>query len=314
MEELSEHQGLERRVGRVHLQQRLGIEAEHSADVFHRGANLFHLENWNSSHRLIRAVLRLFGLYQRGVANSLQIRHRTNDVHIARLPPEFDGFRLLHLSDLHLDMNPDYPDALIAAIRQLDYDACVITGDFRASTSGPSGPAIQALEKVRPYMRDPIFAILGNHDSIRSVAQIEALGIRLLLNESVPLRRNGSRIHLCGIDDPHYFRCDNFEKAADDIPSDEVAILLSHSPETYRRAAHLGFDLLLCGHTHGGQICLPGGLPLITNANCPREYCAGAWRHRELQGYTSVGSGSSMVDVRFNCSPEVTSHRLRCGR
>ncbi len=303
-------QQLELRVGRVHLQQRLGIEDEHSADVFHIGANVFHLENWYSSHRLIRGVLKALGLYRRGVRNSLAIRQQHNPVRISRLPPAFDGFRLLQLSDLHLDINPAYPQALIKAVRDLDYEACVITGDFRARTSGPSEPAIEALARVRPHLRGPVFAILGNHDSVRSVPLIEALDIRVLLNESAALERDGARIHLSGIDDPHYFRCDNFEKAADAIPSDEVAILLSHTPETYRRAAHLGFDLLLCGHTHGGQICLPGGLPLITNANCPRRFCAGAWRYQGLQGYTSVGSGSSMVDVRFNCPPEVTIHKL----
>ncbi len=301
---------LEQRVGRVHLQQRLGIEQEHSADVFHVGANVFHLENWYSSHRLIRGILKLLGLYQRGVRNSMAIRHLNNPVRLTRLPEAFHGYRLLQLSDLHLDINPDYPQALIRAVRELEYDACVITGDFRARTSGPSEPAIEALAEVRPHLRGPIFAILGNHDSVHSLPLIEALNIRVLLNESATLERDGARIHLSGIDDPHYFRCDNFEKAADAIPSDELAILLSHSPETYRRAAHLGFDLLLCGHTHGGQICLPGGLPLITNANCPRRFCSGAWRYRELQGYTSVGSGSSMVDVRFNCPPEVTTHEL----
>lgn len=308
----SDYQALEQRVGRVHLQQRLGIETEHSSDIFHRGANLFHLENWSSSHHLIRGVLRFLRLYQRGVANSLNIQHRVNRVHLPRLPAAFEGFRILHLSDLHLDMNPAYPAALIAAVRDLDYELCVITGDFRASTTGPSKPAIDALAEVRPHLKAPVYGILGNHDAVHSVPMIEALDIRLLLNESVPLERGAARIHLCGIDDPHYFRCDNFEKAADSIPSNELAILLSHSPETYRRAAHLGFDLMLSGHTHGGQICLPGGRALITNANCPRSYCAGAWKHGELQGYTSVGSGSSMVDVRFNCRPEVTTHQLTC--
>ena len=72
-----------------------------------------------------------------------------------------------------------------------------------------------------------------------------------------------------------------------------------------------GVDLNLAGHTHGGQICLPGGIPLMVNASCSRRYCKGPWRYHALDGYTSVGSGVSMVDVRLNCPPEITIHRLR---
>jgi len=142
------------------------------------------------------------------------------------------------------------------------------------------------------------------------VLDLEDMGIQLLLNEHVRLERDGAVIYLAGIDDPHYFRADNLEKAAEEIPVDVVSVLLAHSPEIYRHAAHAEFDVMLCGHTHGGQICLPGGLPLYLNASCPRRYCRGAWRYGRLHGYTSTGSGSSIVDVRLNCPPEITLHRL----
>mgnify|MGYP000984614629 CR=1 FL=1 len=171
--------------------------------------------------------------------------------------------------------------------------------------------AIAALAEVRPHLRGPVYAILGNHDSIRMVPGIEALDIDLLLNESVVLERDGARIHLAGIDDPHYYQVDNFDRASAAIPSEDVSILLSHSPETYRHAAHADFDLMLSGHTHGGQICLPGGIALMTNADCPRRFCRGAWRHHAMQGYTSTGSGASVVGVRYNCPPEITLHHLR---
>ena len=142
-------------------------------------------------------------------------------------------------------------------------------------------------------------------------AGIEALGVRLLINESAILERNGAFVHLAGIDDPHYFQVDNFDRATQHIPPDAAAILLAHSPEPYRLAAHAGFDLMLSGHTHGGQVCLPGEIALMTNADCPRRFCKGPWRYHTMQGYTSVGSGSSVVGVRFNCPPEITLHRLR---
>jgi predicted MPP superfamily phosphohydrolase len=87
--------------------------------------------------------------------------------------------------------------------------------------------------------------------------------------------------------------------------------LLSHTPETYRHAAYADFNLMLCGHTHGGQICLPGGVPVITDADVPRALARGAWRYQNLVGYTSAGAGSCIVDVRINCPPEITLHRLR---
>ncbi|MDG4550935.1 MAG: metallophosphoesterase family protein [Candidatus Contendobacter sp.] len=302
---------LEKRIGRVHLRQRLGIEADHATQVFGRGRTFFHIENWYSIHALIRLTLRGLGLYRRGLRNATAIQVRRNEVVIPRLPAAFDGFTLLHLSDLHLDADPAYPAALIERLRQVDYDLCVITGDFRAKTHGPHDAAITALAQVRPHLRGPVYAILGNHDSIRMAPGIEALGITLLLNESIRLERRGATIHLAGIDDPHYFQADNFDKATQSIPSDAVAILLSHSPETYQRAAHAGFDLMLSGHTHGGQVCLPGGIALMTNADCPRRFCKGAWRYHAMQGYTSVGSGASVVGVRFNCPPEITLHHLR---
>lgn len=310
-QETVELRRLEKRIGRVHLQQRLGIEADHATQVFGRGRTFFHIENWYSIHALIRLTLRGLGLYRRGLRNATDIQIRRNEVVIPRLPAAFDGFTLLHLSDLHLDADPAYPTALIERLRQVDYDLCVITGDFRAKTHGPYDAALTALATVRPHLNRPIYAILGNHDSIRMAPGIEALGITLLLNESVRVERGGATIHLAGIDDPHYFQVDNFDKAAADIPAEATAILLSHSPEAYRHAAHAGFDLILSGHTHGGQICLPGGIALMTNAACPRRFCKGAWRYHAMQGYTSVGSGASVVGVRFNCPPEITLHHLR---
>lgn len=302
---------LEKRIGRVHLRQRLGIEADHATQIFGRGRTFFHIENWYSIHSFIRLILRGLGLYGRGLSNAAAIEIRHNEVILPTLPEAFDGFTLLQLSDLHLDMDSAYPAALIERLQQVDYDICVMTGDFRAKTYGDHDAAIAALAEVRPHLRGPVYAILGNHDSIRMVPGIEALDIDLLLNESIALERDGARIHLAGIDDPHYYQVDNFDRASAAIPSEDVSILLSHSPETYRHAAHADFDLMLSGHTHGGQICLPGGIALMTNADCPRRFCRGAWRHHAMQGYTSTGSGASVVGVRYNCPPEITLHHLR---
>jgi predicted MPP superfamily phosphohydrolase len=152
--------------------------------------------------------------------------------------------------------------------------------------------------------------VLGNHDTIRMVPELESMGVEVLLNESVILARGGDVIHLAGVDDAHYYRVDNIEKAAEGIPLEAVSILLSHTPEIYRQAAHSGFDLFFCGHTHGGQICLPGGYPVTLDARCPRRLGYGNWQHGKMLGYTTAGAGTSIVEVRINCLPEIVLHTL----
>ena len=158
-----------------------------------------------------------------------------------------------------------------------------------------------------------MYGVLGNHDTIRMVPDLEDMGIRMLQNECEPISRGKDRIFLAGIDDAHYFRVDNIEKAAASILHEGFSILLSHTPEIYRQAAHAGFDLLLSGHTHGGQICLPGGIPITLDSVLPRYMGSGAWTYHGMAGYTSVGAGSSVVAVRINCPPEITLHHLQCG-
>jgi predicted MPP superfamily phosphohydrolase len=301
---------LDRRVGRLHLWQRRGIQRDHVTQIFGRGRNFFHIENWYSIHALMRLVLRGTGLYGRGRRNAADIRLNVNDVVIPRLPRAFHGYRLLQLSDIHLDMERDIAHAVAERVRQAEYDLCVITGDFRARTYGDYEPTVDAMAALRLHIDRPVYAVLGNHDFIEMVPDLEALDVRVLLNESEPIERDGAVIHLAGIDDPHYYQADNLEKAADSIPPDDAAILLSHSPEIFRHAAHAGFDLMLCGHTHGGQICLPGGIAVTYNAKCPRALGRGAWQWGSMQGYTSTGAGSCVVPVRFNCPPEITIHRL----
>lgn len=304
---------LQARIGRTHLRQRLGLEGEHEAHVVRWGTHFFHLENWYSIHGLIRGALTLAGLHGRGRRNVLNIQRRSNDIQLPRLPPAFDGYRLLHLSDLHIDMSAAHLERLIESVQGLAHDACVLTGDFRFRTFGPYAPALEALARLRPHLGEPVYAVLGNHDTIRMVPGMEALGIRVLMNESVHIEREGDTLALVGIDDAHYFRTHNFHKAAADLAQDACAILLSHTPEPYRHAAHADFSLMLSGHTHGGQICLPGGIPIITDSDAPRALARGPWQYRDMVGYTSVGCGSSIVDVRLNCLPEITLHRLHAG-
>src|SRR5262249_41033454 len=117
--------------------------------------------------------------------------------------------------------------------------------------------------------------------------------------------RSGQRLHLGGIDDAHFYGMDDIGKVAAAIPDGEFSVLISHTPEVYRQAALAGFNLLLSGHTPGGQICLPGGIPITLDSVLPRSMGSGAWKHGEMIGYTSLGAGSSIVPVRFNCPPKL---------
>lgn len=301
---------LETRLGRLHARQRLGIERDHEAQIFGQGLNFFHPENLAASPLLIRAALTIAGLYRRGLGNAENVRLRENTIVSARLPRAFDGYTILHLSDLHVDMCPQAMARVRALVADLSYDLCVLTGDYRGATHGPHEAALAGMAELRDVLRAPILAVLGNHDTIMMTPRLEQMGMRVLLNERETLWRESACLHVAGVDDAHYFRVDNIEKAGEGIPQGEFSILLSHTPEIFRQAAHAGFDILLAGHTHGGQICLPGGVALTLDSALPRAYGAGAWKYHDMQGYTSVGAGSSVLPVRFNCPPEITLHRL----
>jgi predicted MPP superfamily phosphohydrolase len=304
---------LERRLGTLHAKQRLGIETDHEAQVFGQGLNFFHVENWYSVHSVIRNALRLAGLYGRGLRNAERVELRHNDIRFRQLPPSFDGFSILHISDMHADMNPGAMKRLVELLDGLRYDICVLTGDFRGKTFGPFDVTLESVASVRSRLADPVFAVLGNHDTIRMVPGLERMGIRVLINESEAILRGHESIHLVGIDDAHFYRVDNIEKAVAGVPAGAFAILLSHTPEIYRQAAHAGFALLLSGHTHGGQICLPGSIPITLDSVLPRRLGSGAWKYHDMIGYTSVGAGSSIVPVRINSRPEITLHHLLRG-
>jgi uncharacterized protein len=301
---------LEARLGKIHMRQRLGIEKDHEAQAFGQGLTFFHIENFLYSRALIETVLRVTGMYRRGWLNAGRVRILTNEVVSDRLPDDFDGFTILQLTDLHADRSAHAISAVEDLIGDLDYDICVWTGDYRGDTFGDFRPCLEALVSLRKKITKDVYAVLGNHDSILMVPDLEAMGVRMLLNETVVLSRNNARIFLAGVDDAHFYRVDNLEKTAVDIPDDAYSILLSHTPEIYRQAAHAGFDLLLCGHTHGGQICLPGGFPVTLDADLPRRLGKGAWDYAGMRGYTSAGAGASIVPARFNCPPEITLHRL----
>ncbi|WP_290647780.1 metallophosphoesterase [Aquisalimonas sp.] len=302
---------LDGRLAVGHLEARLRRETPGGEPIFDWQAGALHLENASVTRFCLRWALRLSGLYTRGRRNTRALQIREHRLAMSGLPASMRGFRLLQISDPHIDIDADFPAYLAQQLRGLSWDACVITGDIRYKTNGNARPAMAGLEHMLEALDGPVYAILGNHDSIRMVPSMEALGVRVLLNEGVVLGDgNGSGVWLAGVDDPHYYRQDDVRRALRERPDTMPVLLLAHSPEAYGEALAAGVDAMLCGHTHGGQIRLPGGIPLVTNADCPRDLKSGAWQWQALTGYTSVGAGSSVLDVRYNCPPEVVIHYL----
>ena len=313
MEHEPNYESLQARLGAEHAQRRLSLQAQCIARIYGGGFLRFHIENMTWLHETVAFALRVTGLWHRAHGNALRPEVRHHAVRIRDLPPALDGLRLLHLSDLHCDHDPDFIPALVKRLEGIDYDLCVITGDFRMRTFGPYGQALSDLQPLADVLKKPAFAVLGNHDYLEMVPELEAMGIRVLLNEAVPFERGGAQLWIVGVDDAHDYETADVERAMRDIPSGEVSVLLAHSPDVYPEAARKGVSLMLCGHTHGGQLCLPGGIMVMTNSRCGRRFCRGSWRHEGLVGYTSCGTGSSGLAARLNCPTEIVVHRLERG-
>lgn len=273
--------------------------------------------HWNQFKRLMVVLqfsLRASGLYGRGMRNALDIRLRELEMAHADLPAAFDGYRLLHVTDPHFDSLPGTAERIAELIRPHAADLLVLTGDYRRRVHGPHEQIVPALATILDAARvdDGTIALLGNHDTVAMVEPFERLGVRVLANETVTIRRGRETVHLTGFDDVHYYYTKATEAAAMAAP-DGFKLALVHSPEFALHAARAGYGFYICGHTHGGQICLPGGRPILTASTFGHRFATGVWRHERMIGYTSRGAGASGLPVRFFSRGEVTLITLRRG-
>ena len=263
-----------------------------------------------------RLAFRLTGLYGRAHREFLDIRLREETFALSGLPPVLDGFTLLHLSDLHLDIDPALPGAIRAALGRAAgrYDAAVVTGDFNNFTVHSDAVALRLVAGLRDAFTAPVYGCLGNHDSIRDVPFLERAGYRILLNESVRLRRgpSGPSLLLAGVDDPNIFGTHDLAAALRARRPGEPSVLLAHAPSVHREAADAGVSLVLCGHVHGGQVCLPSGRTLAwRHWRFPRRVWRGRWTEGATQGYTTSGIGACGAPLRLHCPPEAVLVHLR---
>ena len=264
---------------------------------------------------VLRNVLRMVGLYSRGIRNALAPVVRHLRFQFDDLPESFDGFQILHLADLHIDGMDGLAEIVAERLQGLQADLCVMTGDYRFEVQGPCDAVYPRLRTIISNIQAShgIVAILGNHDESEMAVELEKLGVRMLINDAVAVARGHTCLWVLGVDDPHRYGCSDLDAALAPAPADAFKVLLAHSPEMYQEASTAGIRLYLCGHTHAGQIRLPRIGALLMNAACPRPYTEGRWQHGTMLGYTSAGVGCSLLPVRYNCAPEITFIELGKG-
>ncbi len=280
-----------------------------------RMAPLFRNVNGMADRRLPVRVLdflvRTSGFSRRARRNFLDVQLVEQDWEIGGLPAGLEGFRLLQVSDLHLDFDPGLVGRLREVVRGVRYDAVCLTGDFFDLVFESEAIDHGLLAELVGLFSAPIYAVLGNHDILAVAEELENLGVRVLMNESERLGEGPQSLLLAGVDDPRHYESHSFERALGGAVHDRPVVLMAHAPQIFPEAAAWGVDLLLCGHTHGGQICLPGKVPLSSRFKCPRRMVSGRWHHLGLQGYTSNGCGGCKLPYRLNSPAEVTVHNLR---
>ena len=256
--------------------------------------------------------LRLTGLYGRGLRNALDVRRVELEIVVPELPAAFDGYRILHVSDSHLDVLPELAQVARKILAGVEVDMLALTGDVHGFPETPVARSVEllveALQDVR--VRGPRFAVLGNHDAVEMATVLAQRGFEVLVNQSRTLEQGGQSLRVTGLDDVHHFYTEA-APAALDRHDGECGIALVHSAELADVADRAGYALYLCGHTHGGQICLPGGKPIVTQLTRCRHAAVGSWRQGRMAGYTNSGLGVAPPTVRFNSRAEVAVITLR---
>jgi len=272
--------------------------------------------HWDLFLRLLKIfvfLLKIAGYYRKGYGNAKTIMVNELSLEFSNLPDAFQGFRILHLSDLHIDSIPGFASLIIEKIAGLRFDLCLLTGDYRRDISGSFSQILKPVRILAKYIQAPYgtYAVLGNHDTYLMARYEQESGMQLLINESVEILKDGQKLLITGTDDPFNFFTEPAILCLETRGYD-FKIAMVHTPELAKVASDNKYDLYLCGHTHGGQICLKEGIPLISHQFEGKQYNHGVWKIGNMTGYTSRGAGVSGMPIRFNCPAEITLINL-CG-
>ncbi len=243
------------------------------------------------------------------------VQVRAHEVALPNLPAAFDGYRIGHISDLHMGgwMKRDHMETVAATLDTLKPDLLAITGDFIDHM--PPGLEADLKQILRAFSApDGLYGVLGNHDYwtdaslVRRVA--ESAGVQMLDNAHVTLTRADEQLVISGVDDIWEHQQD-LEAALNGVPQGAACVLLAHEPDYADTVALDGrVGLMLSGHTHGGQVRVPLYGALILPA-LGRKYDWGMFDVGGTQLHVSAGLGMVEPAVRFNCPPEITVLTLR---
>lgn len=234
-------------------------------------------------------------------------------VYLRRLSKALDGFRIVQLSDIHHSpfTGSAQVERAIEAANSLDADIIALTGDYVSHERSYISPCATMLGRLRA--RHGVYAILGNHDHWTDAALITDLfqlaGIRMLINEGMRFSARGASFWLAGVDDT-MVGLEDLPLALAGSSDDEMKLLLAHNPIILRRAARAGVDLVLSGHTHGGQVTWRS--ERSASGRPRRRLLKGLGRQGQTQIYVSRGLGTSVLPIRYGCPPEVSLLELRC--
>lgn len=246
-----------------------------------------------------------------------KIRVERVDVPIAGLGQKLDGFTICQITDIHHShtVSLDYIEGVVRMANSLEPDLMALTGDYIDMDRQFMAPVIRCLSSLRA--RHGSVAVMGNHDYFigreYSKDVISSNSIPLLENSHMMIESGGSRLCVAGVNDLLEDTPDA-RAALADVPADIPRVLLSHHPDYAESIdTDLRVDLILSGHTHGGQVRLPFGVAPIVPSAFGQKYSGGLVRLGRREGtkvYVSRGIGVSMIPVRFNCPPEITLIRL----
>jgi len=239
-----------------------------------------------------------------------------NELHLGleTLPDALAGVRLLHIADLHLRSSwPRGLDALVDRVKKDPPDLILYGGDqaHNMHRLGPSLPHIERLVKELPS-RCGALAVLGNHDGDLLGPKMARWGVNVIEHRRVEIAVNGATIEMIGFPGPERADVDlHFVESMPQKRAGVPRIVLSHYPDLIRYARRMKPDLFLAGHTHGGQICLPGGMPIIRHDSLPRKYSRGLHNYKDVCLFVNRGMGfSSPLQVRLFSTAEVVEVRL----
>jgi predicted MPP superfamily phosphohydrolase len=236
------------------------------------------------------------------------------EVRVAGLDPRFDGLRLAHLSDLHVGtLTPrSWGLSWARAANRHAPDLAVVTGDMVTSGTEYHAHVADVVGALRA--KHGVFVSMGNHDYFGEgeplISSLRERGVRVLRNEGVVIGRDGARLWLAAIDDT-WSRRDDLACALRDRPAGATTVLLAHDPARFDDAAESGVELVLSGHTHGGQIAVPFLSRTIGLANLAHRYRVGFYTRGRSTLYVHPGLGTTGPPLRLGVAPEVTILVLR---